>query len=223
MKKIIFLLVFLTMFLTGCSSEYNIEFSNGKIKENIVVNILDSDIPKAPANQLYDVDDRVTPFIKNNQYPIFGNTDIIYDKNVKKEGNNTRVTLDYTYTHDEYRNSTVYKSCFENAYLINNKKNYELNFSGSFYCLYGNELVINIKTNNEVISNNADKVNGNIYTWIINKDNVTNADIQMTISKHSRYYNIIVYCIVGVILICLSIVGYIVYKKIRNNDSVNDI
>ena len=87
----------------------------------------------------------------------------------------------------------------------------------------GNELVINIKTNNEVISNNADKVNGNVYTWIINKDNKDKVDIQIRISKHTIYLKTIIYSIIGILFIVLLFVGYIFYNKFKNRDSVNDI
>lgn len=222
MKKYILLFVFIII-LTGCSSEYNIEFSNNKIKENVKVDVLDSDIPKNYDEKIYSSSDIVTPFINDDQYPFFGNNEIIYNKSVNKSGKVTHIELDYEYTHEEYLNSTAYKSCFEYSNFVTNKKNYDLNFYGAFYCLYGNELVINIKTNNEVISNNADKVNGNVYTWIINKDNVNNTNIQMKISKHTIYFKMIIYCIVGVLFIGLLISGYIVYKKYQDRDSVNDI
>ena len=219
-KYIIFILIII---LTGCSSEYNIEFSNKKIKENIKVDILNSDILPKYDVKIYGSTDKATSFIKNDQYPFFGNEDIVYNKKVDKSGNVTHVELNYEYTHDEYLNSTAYKGCFENSELVTNKKNYNLNFYGSFYCLYGDELVINIKSNNEVISNNADKVNGNVYTWIINKDNVDNVNIQMKISKHTIYFKMIIYAIIGVLFIGLIISGYIVYKRYRERDSVNDI
>lgn len=222
-KKLIFMLIISIFILTGCSSEYNLEFSNGKIKENIVVNILDSDIPKQPSSQLYEADDRVTPFIKNDQYPFFGNEDIVYKKNVEKSGTTTKVTLDYTYTHDEYLNSTVYKSCFDRTEFSTNKRDYELNFSGNFYCLYGDELVINIKSNNKVISSNADKVSDNVYTWVINKDNVNDVDIQIKISKTPLYIRTIIYIILGIVFVVLLVFGFNVYNKIKNKDSVNEI
>lgn len=218
-----YIILFLIIILTGCSSEYNIEFSNNKIKENIKVDILNSDILPKYDVKTYGSTDKATSFINNDQYPFFGNEDIIYNKKVDKSGNVTHVELNYEYTHDEYLNSTAYKSCFENSELVTNKKNYNLNFYGSFYCLYGDELVINIKSNNEVISNNADKVNGNVYTWIINKDNVDNVNIQMKISKHTIYFKMIVYFIVGILFIGLVISGYIVYRRYRERDSVNDI
>lgn len=223
MKKKGILLFIIFTILTGCSSEYNIEFSNNKIKENIKVDILDSDMPKKFDENIYSSSDIITPFINNDQYPFFGNEEIIYNKIVNKNGNTTHIELNYDYSHQDFLNSTVYRSCFENSEFTTNKKYYDLNFYGTFYCLYGEELVINIKTDNEVISNNADKVNGNVYTWIINKDNIDKVNIQMRISKHTVYFKIIIYGIVGIFFIGLLIAGYIAYNKFKNRDSINDI
>ena len=221
-KKIIFLSILLIS-LTGCTSQYNLEFSNGKIKEEIITTILPTDIPKKAANAVSELDDRVTPFINNDQYPIFDNTKIKYDKKVKKVNDSTIVTLKHNYSHDEFRKSNTFKSCFRYSSFKENYKNYDLVFSGDFYCLYGDEVEINIKTNNIVISNNADKVSGNTYTWIINRKNLGNVDINMKISKKSNVTSYIIYVIIGVIVVVLAGFGYTAYKIIKNREEVNKI
>lgn len=223
MKRRLLILIVFIITLTGCSSEYNLEFSNNKIKENVVVTILDSDIPKQVENPVAEIDDRVTPFIEGDQYPFFDNEEIVYDKKVDKVGDVTTVTLDYEYSHDEFKESNVYQSCFENALFDINRNNYLLSFSGSFYCLYGDEITINIKTNNKVNDHNADKVSGNVYTWIINQDNVQETSIQMNISDQSKTVQTVLYVVIGIVFVLLVICGYIAYKKIKNRDAVNEI
>ena len=148
MKKLIPLLVIFVFILTGCSSEYNLIVSNKKIKENIKVEILDTDIPKEVPGIEVELNDRVTPFIENDQYPLLNNTKIKYDKTVKKDGNLTSVYLKHTYTHSEFRNSTTFNTCFEKSELTKTRKGFDLKLSGSFYCLYGDSITINIITNN---------------------------------------------------------------------------
>lgn len=223
MKKFKIAFIIICLCLTGCSTEYNLEFSNDKIKEHIVANILDADIPKQIANPISELDDQITPFINNEQYPFSDNTDDKYTKNVIKKSNYTEVALDYSYSHEEFKNSKAYKTCFEEKSFEENKKGYSLTFSGSFYCLHGDSVTINIKTNNEVISHNADKVSGNIYTWVINKDNAQDANISINISKKSMYIKPIIYIILGVVFLVLSIGAYIAYNKIKNRDSINEI
>ena len=109
MKKIIPILVIFLFILSGCSAEYNLEISNDKVKENINVEILDSDIPKVDPNDEIEVNDRITPFIKNDQYPIFNDYKTKYKKKVKKVGDLTKITLNYTYSHDEFKRSNTFK------------------------------------------------------------------------------------------------------------------
>ncbi len=225
MKRKIVLFTFLLL-LTGCTSEYNITISNDKIKENIVVNIPDNYIPvqtDIENNDHIEIDDQVTPFIEEDQYPFLNNNDIKYDKKVVKNGNITNVTLDYTYTLDDYKKSKAFTTCFDKKSFTKTNKGYQINLTGSFYCLYGDEVKINIKTNNEVLKNNADKVKGNVYTWIINKDNSQKVDIAMELSKKPA---IIKKVIIGVLIIIFVIAlgfGYNAYQKIKNRESINDI
>ena len=221
MKKNIFILIGFIFLITGCSSEYNLEFSNDIIKEHTIVTIKDSEIPSKSSTG--ELDDRITPFIENDQYPFYGKYDKVYKKKVTKKGDTTTVVLDYTFSHDDFKNSTVYKGCFKSSDLTETNDGYSLHMHGSFYCLYGDELTINIKTNNIVLEHNADKVSGNVYTWIINKDNMTDTNIKMEISKKNRYTKYIGYTIVIILVIGLCVGGYFVYKRFKDRDSINEI
>ena len=184
---------------------------------------MDTDIPKAVPGIDVELDDRVTPFIENDQYPLVNNTKVKYKKKVKKSGNNTIVNLKYNYSHEEFRKSSTFKNCFRHAEFKEKRNGYSLDFSGDFYCLYGDEVVINIKTDNKVLSNNADKVSGNTYTWVINRKNLGHVKINMELSKKTNISGYIIYVIVGIIGIVLCVFGFIVFRKIKNKDSINEI
>lgn len=227
MKKNIFILLCMFILLTGCSSEYNLTFGNNKIKENIKATILDSDIPVLTPEEAaagISLDDPITPFIENDQYPYLNNFDIIYDKKVDKTDNLTTINFDYIYDSiEDYKKSAIYNSCFENSTISENRNGYSISFNGKFYCLYGNELTINVKSNNEVISSNADKVSGNTYTWKINKNNSSDVDIHMEISKRANAVNYTITIILAIIGVILVVVGLFVYSKIKNRENVNEI
>lgn len=225
MKKKMFLVLFVLL-LTGCTNQYNINFSNDKIEEEIVSNILIQDIPVQSAAEIaagIELDDSVTPYIEDDQYPFIDDTEKKYEKTVNKGTTSTQVKLNYTYSHDEYRNSRVFKTCFKNKELTETRNYYNLSFSGDFYCLYGDEIEVNIRTDNEVLYNNADKVNGNVYTWIINRDNKNKANISMQISKKSAKVNSIFMVIIGIVGVILVIGGFIAYKNLKNHEAVNEI
>lgn len=222
MKKNIIILLISILFLTGCTSEYTLEFSNKKIKENITVDILDSDISNM-TSQVAEVDDRITPFIEEDQYPLMNNKDVKYKKKVKNIDLGKRVNLKYTYSHDEFKESKAFNMCFEKKEFSELRKGYSLNFSGKFYCKYTEDVVIKIKTNNVVVSNNADKVEGNTYIWYINSSNVDNVNISMELSKKVKYTKYVIYTILGIIGVVLLVGGLKIYEIIKTRDNVNEL
>lgn len=219
-KKLLFIISFIFL-LTGCSTEYNLSISNDGIKEHTVVTIPDSAIPKKDSNG--QVDDRVTPFIADDQYPFFGNEETIYKKKVTKKNGNTIVTLDYNFTHDNFKESYVYKGCFSNSEYEKDKNGYSLHLYGNFYCMHGNKVTIKIKTNNRVLEHNADKVSGNVYTWVIDSDNMLDTNIKIKLSKELWITRYIGYAIVIILLVGVSIGGYKVYRRFVNSRDVNEI
>lgn len=225
MKKIIYIFIMLVL-LTGCSNKYNLEISNDGIKETIVSSIPDTDIPvrtREEINANIELDDPITPFIKNEQYPFANNEKEKYKKTVNKDSGLTTVKLEYNYSFDDYKKSRAYTECFENKNFEYGKNGYLLQMSGKFRCMYGDEIEINIKTNNKVNSHNADKVSGNTYTWIINKDNMQKTDIKINISKDSAYTTSIVTIVLAIIAIVIIVCGYFVFQKINNREEINKI
>ena len=74
-----------------------------------------------------------------------------------------------------------------------------------------------------MLEHNADNVNNNVYTWIIDDDN---CNINMTVSKklmnnsnnvksNPNYFRIVGF----IVLIVLSVITYFLYKK-RNSDKI---
>ena len=224
MKKIIFIVVF-TILLTGCSSQYNLKFEDGKISEEIVTTISNSDIPKlTPEDEALglELDDPITPFIEMDQYPFADNEDIKYDKTVNKTVSSTIVTLKYDYTLDEYNKSQAKKLCFQSSSFSDGKTGAFFSASGKFYCLYGDEVQINFTTDRKVTEHNADKVNGNTYTWIINRDNQDNVNIDIKMPKEEiitqETKTNFTLLIIGLIIL---VSGLFLYMKFKQGKEAN--
>lgn len=207
-----FLILLLIVFISGCSSSYNLFISDDNFKEEIYTNF--EDVVIYDASPGIERDDQVTPFIENDQYPFKNNRDIIYQKNVSDDRKN--VELKYNFKPEEFNQASSMNLCFDDVDYKYNKEYFEFNLSGSFYCLYSDEIDINIITNNKVLSNNADSVKGNIYTWKINSNNVDNVSIQIKIKRYEKYQYLFL-CVVIFILIGSIIVGYRIFKK-RNQE-----
>lgn len=202
--------------LSGCSSKYQLEISNDKITETIDATILKSDIP--PSNKNATASNDVTPFIENPQYPFASSTIETYDKTVTETDDSYLINLNYDYTPDNYEYSKAMQLCFKKSTYLNEKNYYYIHLEGTFFCLYGNKTSIQIKTDNHVMSHNADKVNGNIYIWNINTDNINDTSIDIKIDKRNKtnYWFIYIGLIIGCFSIIIGIIYFLYQKKVNS-------
>lgn len=215
------IIIFFLLTICGCTADYNLNITNNTIDEDFSTTIYKSEIPQnSDIQQGVELDDPITPFIDNDQYPFYKNNSIIYDKNIIEEDDYRLVNYKYTYSLKDYSKSNVLKTCFD-KYKYSYNDNIVFNATGTFYCLHSDELNINITTKNKVLSNNADKVSGNTYTWIINKNNSDNINMSIEIEKSSLSKTInkyLLFVVGGVILlIVLIIIFFIKAKQSKNN------
>ena len=117
--------------------------------------------------------------------------------------------------------SSLINTCFENHEIVDLGNYYSIKLSGEFYCLYAKNINVNVTSNLNVISNNAKKVKDNTYTWVINKD-TTNiefvVDKTKPFTKNNKKGSSTFRIISFVILMVLSGITYLLYKKKSNNE-----
>lgn len=203
MKKFIYVILFIFLIiLSGCSSSYTLIIDDNSFKEEINIQM---------ENNIY----KTTPIEDFKQYPFYNSTDEEYEKKIVDNGNYKDILLTYSYSPNKFADSTVINTCFDqHAYSFNNNQ-YDLLLSGKFKCLYGDSIDINIKTNNKVLSHNADNVNGNTYTWHIDQNNKNNVLIEMKIKKggvSDLFIGLIVAIVIGII-------GFIVLRTYKQKNS----
>lgn len=213
MKKISLLLILLL--LTGCTVNYNIEFDGNKIKENIAGTVNNEEI----IEQDNSTGENVYRELLYKDQKVFEDLNELYIKNVVSNDNVINYDFNYTY-HNKYEKSRIIKECFSNPIFVETEDIYSVKLTGTFSCLFSDKVTVNLVTNNVVSSNNADKVKDNTYTWIIDSEN--DADISITILKNEHNIEeksgISTFKIIGlVILIILSAITYLLYKKKNKN------
>lgn len=222
MKKIL-LMVTMLLILCGCSNEYNLTIKDGKFIEDINMVIPKSmipDIPDVDSEYYIESDDRITPFINNEQYAY---DDEAYEKTVTEDNENYYVNLKYEYDAETFEKGQAL-TCFENVTFENGKDYYYIELSGRFYCLYGNEATINISVDGDKVEeNNSIKNNKNTYTWIINNDNVKDANISIRISKVDKVekYTMIFLIIAGIVIVIGF--SFAIYKIVANKEKLNEV
>ena len=191
MKKKIFILTLIILMMCGCSVDVNIDISNNKIKESNDITVLE--------NALYTKEILRTSF--RDYIPIYASDLIVdtvpdkpfsdvlyYNKNTTDLGNGYIFNYSYDFDIDRYGNARTIKEGFRDySYTYRNDiislstDNKGLIYFDEYKEL--DEVVINIKTNYLVLENNADRVNGNTYTWIFNIDSKKSINIVIDTSE----------------------------------------
>ena len=206
-KRNILLIVSIAFILTGCTAQYNLEIDGNKFYENIETQIYDYQINEIKENGVGDVDNPFSVLLNNDQLALSNDDSKFYKKTIKESNGTKTINLSYKYSLEEFKNSNTLKTCFENYKFDTDGKYYDFEATGYFYCLYGESLDINIKTSNKVVSNNADEVKGNTYTWHISNDENINIKIKMEKTNKKVYqYMLISFGAIIIILILLVLI-----------------
>ena len=208
------LILIIVLFLTGCSTKYTLIVSNDSIKENIDIVIPKDMIPKLSDEEKklgLELDDQITPFVEQDQYPIYDNYNIIYSKGKEESDKYIKLKLDYTFKPEEFIKANSLARCFSN-YAYSYEENYIFKASGDFYCLYSDKVEITIHAKNRVIKSNADSKKGRTHTWYITRNNPEDVDIDIEIARGFSIALIIPYVIIFVVVLIL-VFGIMFIKK----------
>ena len=181
MKKIIFLLL-ICLLLTGCTVNYNLDINDNNFKETLTGNVLNAELNN---NDNTDIN-MFSYLITGDQPAFYKNDNIFFNKTTNNTANG--IDFDYNYTFNEYNfnNSRIINECFDNHVYEYKDNTYYLVVSGKFRCNYSKTTNINITTDYNVTSNNAQTIKNNTYTWTIDENNKDNIYFFITIDKTNK-------------------------------------
>lgn len=236
MKKTILILLMLFI-TTGCTATYNLEISENGFEESLTISATDISENKYiidyPQNAYYDE-------IGNNEDPTKKAEGVEYYNSFIREKKDLKsINYNYLFNVENFERSNIIRNSFSTFVLkqYDHDKDGENDYmmistTDDFNILKNNDelenLTININCHYEVISNNADKVDGNTYIWYLTPDNikainmvynpeviVDNRTIWEKI-KDGEYTNIFTISIV------LFLIGSIIYFIIKKRGDVKD-
>ena len=216
MKKILFLIIFCFL-LTGCTVNYNLEIDNESFKESITGNILNSEL-ESDDNR---TDINIYSYLINSEQNVFKNNDsILYNKNLNNVENGIDYSYSYEFNKNNFNNSRILNECFDKYEAYEEDGIYYISIFGNFNCSYADKTNINIKTNHNVLANNADSIKNNTYSWAIEKDNIKDLNLFITIdlndTKSSSNWNGFKTFSLIVLLILSGFCIFIAKKKLNN-------
>lgn len=239
MKKRIIYLIIIILSLTGCTCEYNLNIKDDIFSEEIILNGNGEETSLFNQKWQIPIDKEVYNNLSGDPS---SNIDIENDiYNYKVSGN--KLLFNYDFSIHELNNSTAISNCYKTATANYFQDRIILSTSSEVLCFdkYPNldKLVINITVDRPIISHNADYKNGNIYTWNITKNNLSNRPINIilnnedtsnddintgnnnpnNVENNQEDYTLYIFC--GILLIIL-LLGYFIIIKIKNKEDNMD-
>ena len=181
MKKILIILV--VLLLTGCSANYNINFTEKSIEESIEIYENSAIVNKYKDKEVNEANTVILDWEEGYDY---------YKRELYTTEDITGYRYTYNFAYDEYDAMAQLRKCYENFnFKYDNKITLETSpyFLCADYYPKTKEIVINITSEYEITSSNADKVSNNTHTWIINENNYKKKPIKITIDKNKKSTN----------------------------------
>lgn len=249
MKKNKLLLLTIIVFMcTGCDIEYNLTIKEDTIEEIIDVNDYitasrkELDI-KNHYNMWYPTFINYAPEemegAELEDFSIKVDWIEYHQKNINKIENGYNYTYKYTYDIDDYHDAqSIYMTYLKTTALNNNNTLVLRTEKENFLCRYDyfENLKINITIDPNIYElnyTNTENISNNTYTWYLDRNNCNDSEIILTLNKIDKIEepidknindkkNYTMYIFYGILLL-IAIVGYFMFKKMKNKNENFDL
>ena len=222
MKKIIPLLLIILIYSTGCSVTYDLDIDNDSFFEKITLQtpsssddfefLKDYEWPKP-------IDYQITGY---SEVPEKEESVTYYDYFNESTDSLAKIRYQYLMNIKELSKSAIIHNCYQEVYINKYQGNITLKTGNNFECFSKypplDKVTVNIKTNKNVVENNADSISGNTYTWNITKLNSSNKSIYLKISENkmnNKDSKLTVFIIIGSIVLFLIMIRVLYICKNR--------
>lgn len=219
MKRIkYFLLVScIYLFLTGCSTEVVLKLDEDKVSETIKISGLKDSIYENGVMK-EDIAANLEAFEREYEF---------YDTNEFETGNYIGKTYELTEEIMLWSELSHVRPCYDAFEFEKTETNISLETSDEYLCGYlfgATDVTLIIESDLEVISSNADKVEGNKLVWNINSDNYQNKKISFNykiLTKEEKQAIVqkkyTIYIFMGILALGAIILIYVLKKNKDSN------
>lgn len=216
----IFFLTLIVLFVSGCSAEYNLEIKDGRVYEEGIL---------LEPNSYYETNDIASEidtiiFLNDDDSNFFS----YYQKDKVIGSNRSGVKLFEDFSLNNFHlESPFVDYCYPETTFRAVDGIMTLKTSKQFKCWnhIDETLTINIKTDYEVVSNNATRSNGNTYTWEFDSRDSNNEIImqmrQAAVTEEKEFIpSMPIVYIVGALVIVATSAVYIMKKRSEKNNRI---
>lgn len=239
-KILLFIYVCICLFcLTGCDATYNLTIDGNSYQESTAIvenNSAYWESGDYPSKSLLEYG-LEHPFALDSETPIFSETNDkisgldYYNVENLSDNNSVGIRFDGTFDSDSFERSNMVVSNYNRFVKATIDGNVVLSTGERLKSfdqyINLNRVIINIKTNNKVVKHNADEVNGNTYTWTIDRNNYIDKSVYFEFEQpkesggdgaSSFIFNPIILIIILVIIIVACIIALFIFIKNRKNN-----
>lgn len=234
MKKRIFLIITILLLTTGCTCEYNLTINGNNYLEEIILNAETSE-------EISNFNGKWEIPIDKDEYIEMSGFDYETDVNTNKYNyklSSNKLIFNYKFNGSQLSKSTAVYNCYNKLTVTNYSNTTIISTSSKADCFDKHppltSVKVNITVDREVISNDADNVSGNTYTWNITKDNANNKSINLVLSnsslekepssssnentkKRKNDYTLYIFLIILVLIVYLGYKWFMKFKDKNNN------
>lgn len=223
--KELFLLVFVIILCTGCTSEIYYNFGEDGVDSKITIKYNASEYTKYvnDTDEEFNVNRTYTSYqvktgseklFDENKINSFANMDTYkYDGKLTQNNNDFIYEYTYKYKYDEFKNNNIFNNCFSIKYIRDDDEAYYYSLSGYYTCRYVEGMQFKIEAKDKLLNTNSKNVNGDTATWTIDQED---NNIYFSISKDKVGSGISGWYIAsGVVIGILLVATLFLYKKIN--------
>lgn len=223
--KELFLLVFVIILCTGCTSEIYYNFGEDGIDSKITIKYNASEYTKYvnDTDEEFNVNRTYTSYqvktgseklFDENKINSFANMDTYkYDGKLTQNNNDFIYEYTYKYKYDEFKNNNIFNNCFSIKYIRDDDEAYYYSLSGYYTCRYVEGMQFKIEAKDKLLNTNSKNVNGDTATWTIDQED---NNIYFAISKDKVGSGISGWYIAsGVVIGILLVATLFLYNKIN--------
>lgn len=223
--KELFLLVFVIILCTGCTSEIYYNFGEDGVESKITIKYNASEYTKYvnDTDEEFNVNRTYTSYqvktgseklFDENKINSFANMDTYkYDGKLTQNNNDFIYEYTYKYKYDEFKNNNIFNNCFSIKYIRDDDEAYYYSLSGYYTCRYVEGMQFKIEAKDKLLNTNSKNVNGDTATWTIDQED---NNIYFAISKDKVGSGISGWYIAsGVVIGILLVATLFLYKKIN--------
>lgn len=201
--KLIYCLI-LSIFLVGCTANYNVNITENGVEETVEFTENDSSkwddiiFPHTDITYRSSVMENVNwptgSFYQRggNPYePIKMDGVEYYNQELISNNDSLGIKYNYTFALDDYNESNAVRSCFKNFSFGNGKETIQIYAKDASNCFNARKMLENIKitltSSYKVVSHNADKVENEKYIWNVEAEDADDKKIEMILAKDENY------------------------------------